>query len=176
METFKLETKRTILRPLTVEDALDFYELNSDPKVLEFTGDTAFETVEEARSFLNNYTQFKHYQVGRFAVIDKLNNEFLGWCGLKFTSYTQEYDLGFRFHQRFWSKGFATETALKSLEYGFQSLNIDSIIGRAMSENTASIKVLEKVGMKKMGEVDFEGKEGVLYQLTRINFLEHQAK
>ncbi len=176
MTTFQLETTRTILRPLTVEDAIDFYDLNTDPLVLQFTGDVAFESVESARSFLKHYSQYTDFQVGRFAVFDKQNNEFLGWSGLKFTPETQEYDLGFRFHQRFWSKGYATETALKCLEYGFLSLNIDRVVGRAMSENAASIKVLEKVGMEKIETIDFEGKEGVLYQLTRINYLEHQAE
>jgi len=176
MTTFKLESQRTILRPLTVGDAFDFYDLNTDPLVLQFTGDVAFESVERAEEFLSHYSQFADFQVGRFAVIDKLSNEFLGWCGLKFTPETQEYDLGFRFHQRFWSKGYATETACKCLEYGFVSLKIERIVGRAMSENTASIKVLEKLGMVKTGTFDFEGKEGVLYHLTRINYLEHQAE
>ncbi|MCC6701456.1 MAG: GNAT family N-acetyltransferase [Fluviicola sp.] len=176
MTTFKLETQRTILRPLTVGDAFDFYDLNTDPLVLQFTGDDAFESVENAKEFLSHYSQFTDFQVGRFAVIDKLSNEFLGWCGLKFTPETQEYDLGFRFHQRFWSKGYATETACKCLEYVFISLKIERIVGRAMSENTASIKVLEKLGMVKTGTFDFEGKEGVLYHLNRINYLEHQAE
>lgn len=97
MSTFKLETQRTILRPLTIDDAFDFYQLNSDPLVLQFTGDLPFESIENAKEFLSHYSQFADFQVGRFAVMDRLSNEFLGWCGLKFTPETQEYDLGFRF-------------------------------------------------------------------------------
>ena len=54
--------------------------------------------------------------------------------------------------QKAWSKEFPTEAAAKILEYGFNSLNIKLITGRAHIENMASIKVLEKIGMDFIGE------------------------
>jgi RimJ/RimL family protein N-acetyltransferase len=69
--------------------------------------------------------------------------EFLGWCGLKYLFETNEVDLGYRFMKKFWGKGYATEAALACIEYGFATLNLHQIVGRALPGNLASIKVLE---------------------------------
>ncbi len=160
-----LETERTYLRHLTIDDAESFYNMNQDSEVLKFTGDKPFVKIEDAKVFLSNYDQYEKYGVGRLAVIEKNTDKFIGWCGLKYSPKTDDYDIGFRFFQNYWNKGFATETAKKCLEQGFNDLNIEKIVGRAMKENTASIKVLEKIGMKFKQKIDFDGKEGVLYEL-----------
>ena len=69
-----LETSRCYLRELSVDDALHFYELNSDPEVIQYTGDQAFESIETARQFLENYNPYSTSGYGRWAVIDKKNN------------------------------------------------------------------------------------------------------
>lgn len=165
-----LETERTCLRHLTTDDAENFYNLNLNPEVLKFTGDEPFKKIEDAGNFLSNYDQYEKYGVGRLAVIEKITDKFIGWCGLKYSPENDEYDIGFRFFQDYWNKGFATETARKCLEHGFNDLNIEKIVGRAMKENTASIKVLEKTGMKFKKTFDFDGKEGVIYELILNDF------
>lgn len=162
-----LETERTIMRRLTKEDAENFYALNLDKEVLKFTGDKPFENLETAMNFLINYDQYEKYGVGRLAVIDKNTSIFLGWCGLKYNAEKNEYDIGFRFYKEYWNKGFATETARKCLDFGFNELKIEKIVGRAMNMNLASIKVLEKIGMKFKENFDFEGHEGVIFELSK---------
>ncbi|MES2629462.1 MAG: GNAT family N-acetyltransferase [Bacteroidota bacterium] len=159
-----LVTTRTLLRKLTINDAEDFYALNLDPDVLKFTGDQPFKSVLAAKNFLAGYDQYEKYGVGRMAVIDKNTSGFIGWCGLKYSEDKEEYDIGFRFHKQYWNQGYATETALKCLEYGFTDLGIERIVGRAMKENTGSIKVLEKIGMTFKQYFDFGGNEGVIYE------------
>lgn len=162
-----LETERTIMRQLTIEDAADFYSLNLDEAVLQYTGDQPFERIETAADFLANYDQYSKYGVGRLAVIDKETTEFLGWCGLKFSADKNEYDIGFRFYKKHWNQGYATETARKCLDIGFNHLHIEKIVGRAMAANIGSIRVLEKLGMKYKESFDFEGKEGVIYEVVK---------
>ena len=164
-----LETERTIMRPLSIEDANDFYSLNLDEAVLQYTGDKPFESIQTTTDFLANYDQYSKYGVGRLAVIDKATTEFLGWCGLKFSEDKNEYDIGFRFYKKHWNKGYATETARECLDYGFKQLHIEKIVGRAMAANIGSIKVLEKLGMNFKERFDFEGKEGVIYELVTNN-------
>ena len=164
-----LETERTTMCKLTIEHAIDFYTLNLDKEVLKFTGDQPFQNLQSAIEFLTNYDQYEKYGVGRLAVIDKVTSEFLGWCGLKFTEVKNEYDIGFRFYKRHWNKGLATETAQKCLEFGFCDLKVEKIVARAMLENIGSIKVLEKIGMTFKGHFDFEGNEGVLYEIRKIS-------
>lgn len=165
-EIENIETERTIMRRLSKEDAIDFYNLNLDKEVLKYTGDQPFENIQASIDFLTNYDQYEKYGVGRLAVIDKRTFKFIGWCGLRYSREKNEYDIGFRFLKNYWNKGFATETAKKCLEYGFEALKIDRIVGRAMKENIGSIKVLEKIGMKFKENFDFEEQIGIIYELT----------
>jgi RimJ/RimL family protein N-acetyltransferase len=167
-----LETTRTYLRKLSANDAADFYALNQNPEVLKFTGDKPFESIESARVFLEDYVVSHTNGLGRLAVINKQNEKFIGWCGLKYTSEKDEYDIGFRFFKEYWNQGFATETALKCLEYGFKELKLKEIVGRAMVDNTASIRVLEKIGMKFKERFESNLHDGVVYHLSNIDFNE----
>lgn len=168
-----IETSRLILREFIIEDAQDFFDLNSDPDVLKFTGDQPFSKVEDAILFLKNYQKQQYQMVGygRWAVILKPMNQFIGWCGLK-KNEENLIDLGFRFYKEQWNKGYATEAAKATLIYGFYHLQFHEIIGRAAQENSASIRVLEKIGMKfwKQGSC-----EGILnssyYKITKSEFI-----
>ncbi|RKD90480.1 GNAT family N-acetyltransferase [Mangrovibacterium diazotrophicum] len=175
MKPIKLETERTRLRELTSDDADDFYALNLNPEVIRYTGDQPFSNPEEARKFLLAYDQYQKHGTGRLAVIEKESQRFIGWCGLKYTPELQEFDLGFRFFRQYWNRGFATETAMACLDFGFNQLNLDAIVGRAMHANQASIRVLQKIGMSFVKEAEFELHPGVLYQITRDEYLKQMA-
>ncbi len=162
-----IETERTILRRLTVDDAEEIYALNLDHDVLKYTGDQPFCNIPASKDFLTKYDQYEKYGVGRLAVIEKATSKFIGWCGLKYNPDKDEYDIGFRFFRDYWDKGFATETAKRCLDFGFNELGIARIVGRAMKENNASIKVLEKIEMTFKETFDFDGHDGMIYE--RIN-------
>ena len=162
-----LETDRCYLRELTIDDAEKFYELNSDDDVIKYTGDKAFSTISEAKLFLENYNQYQKHGLGRWAVIDKTTNDFLGWSGLKYSVDLDEVDIGFRFFKKHWNKGYATETAKACIIYGFEQFNLSKIVGRAMEDNIASVKVLENIGMAFVKKMEFELHPGVLYQIEK---------
>lgn len=162
------ETERLSLRELNIADAENLYALNLDPEVTKYTGDPAFRNIAEARSFLENYDQYKKFGFGRWAVVEKDSGAFLGWCGLKFDTTTGQNDVGFRFFKNSWNRGFATESAKRCLEIGFERFEMKTILGRAMKENTASIKVLEKIGMVYDSDFDFfKGHSGVIYKIEK---------
>ncbi|WP_312089797.1 GNAT family N-acetyltransferase [Chryseobacterium sp.] len=160
-----LEANRLLLRQFEISDAENFYELNLNPNVIKYTGNSAFKDIDEAKEFLENYSDYRRNGFGRWAVIEKSTNEFIGWCGLKYDEKLDETDIGFRFFEHFWNQGFATESAKACIDYGFKELNLKTIIGRAMKENLASVKVLEKIGLQYDRDFDFDGKEGVIYRI-----------
>lgn len=163
-----LETPRLLLRELQTSDAEKFYQLNLNPNVIRYTGNSAFKNTEEAFLFLENYQDYKQNGYGRWAVIEKSNDEFIGWCGLKYDKGLAETDIGFRFFETHWNKGYATESAKACITYGFQKLHLKRIIGRAMTENAASIKVLEKIGLTFDKEFDFNKEnKGFIYRIDR---------
>ncbi|WP_040282396.1 GNAT family N-acetyltransferase [Psychroserpens damuponensis] len=162
-----LETNRLILRELHINDAQHFYNLNLNQNVIKYTGNSAFKNIQEAKEFLENYQDYKLNGYGRWAVIQKETNEFIGWCGLKFGEIENETDIGFRFFEKEWNKGFATESAKACINYGFKHLNLKRIIGRAMKENFGSIKVLEKIGMAYERDTIFLEKDAVIYKIEK---------
>lgn len=161
-----IETPRLLLREFTPGDAAALFALNKDPEVIRYTGDVPFADEADAAMFIRNYSDYKKNGYGRWAMIEKETGAFLGWCGLKFHPDTGETDIGFRLHQRYWNAGFATEAAQACLDYGFSHLGLPSIIGRAMSDNKASIRVLEKIGLHYERPFDFHGGPGVIYRIT----------
>lgn len=166
-----LETKRTFLRVITADDFENAYLLNLDPDVIKYTGDSSFDSIEKAREFLENYDHYKKYGFGRWAVINKIDHQFIGWCGLKFTQELNEFDIGFRFFKKYWNMGYATETAKACIDLGFDTFGITEIVGRAMKENISSIKVLEKIGLVFSEPFDFDGQEGVIYKIKKVDRL-----
>lgn len=161
--TFLFESERLLFRELSVADAEFFYTLNQDPEVIKYTGDQAFANIEAAYDFLSSYDTYQKYGYGRWAVIHKEQANILGWCGLRYSSVHDEVDLGYRFYKQFWNKGYATEAAQACLHYGFHDLGIQYIVGRALKDNIASIRVLEKAGMVFQKEIVMEGRKGVQY-------------
>lgn len=160
-----IETERLILRTFTEDDGLLIYELNKDPDVTKYTGDPVRD-IEHACQILGQVIlpQYALYNHGRWAVHVKSGFEFIGWCGLKARPERNEIDLGYRFMKSAWGKGFATEAAFACLQYGFEKLNLPRIVGRAMPQNTPSLKVLEKCGMKYIGEEIVDDHPAVTYE------------
>jgi len=164
------ETKRFELRELGVQNSEDFYRLNKDPQVMLFTGEKPFGSLEEAVRFLKSYDPYSAYGYGRWAVYPLGSSRFLGWCGLKYHPESNLTDLGFRIFRNYWGMGIATETSLGALDYGFGSLRLSKVIGRVMDENLASVRVLKKVGMERIGAFEEVGFKGSVYQVTKEQF------
>lgn len=102
----------------------------------------------------------------------KHNMEFIGWSGLAYLPEFDAIDLGYRFLPEYWGKGLATEASLAILDYGFNTLNIETIIAIAMPENRASTRVMEKVGMRfdKLAPYDPGMEDVAWYSMTKSDF------
>ncbi len=162
-----IQTKRLSLCEFKPEDAEKMYLLNSDPEVIKYTGDVSFNNIEEAADLIKKYDHYRKYGFGRWSVFLKDSNEYIGWCGLKYSEERNEYDIGFRFLREYWNKGFATEAAKSCIELGFTKFKINKIVGRAMLANIGSIKVLENIGLTYDDKFDFDGEEGVKYSIEK---------
>lgn len=164
LPTTILETERLYLREIVPEDAPIAYALNLDPEVLQYTGDDPFDSIEEAATFLRGYDHYRTYGFGRWGVIRKEDNVFLGWCGLKYDKEKDEFDIGFRFFKKYWNQGYATESALACLKLGFEQFKMPEIVGRARKENGASIQVLKKIGLRYHTTYEEDGEKWEIYR------------
>ena len=172
-----LETARLILRQYTEDDALAFFELNSDPEVMRYVPDESMKTVDEAREILITHplTDYRNHGFGRWACILKSTGEHIGFCGPKYLPEISDVDLGFRFTPSNWGKGYATEAARACVNYGFSRLRFDHIVGLSEADNRASIRVLEKVGMQFTGIVSLFGYEFRRYIIYRAGESRHSG-
>lgn len=167
------QTRRLYLREFSLDDAIHFYNMNLDNDVIKYTGDNPFSSEAEARTFLSNYKQYELYNMGRWAVCDKSTDEFLGWCGLKkhpeSTIDPSFVEVGYRFYKTHWGKGYATESTKAAIHYGFNTLNLKTIYAHAHIENIASLKVLEKCGLRFIHQDDYDGMPAKLYKTEAPN-------
>lgn len=174
-----METDRLYMRSFLEEDAEALFNLDADPLVSRYTGEAPKKSIQKARTLIRNYNQYSLYNMGRLACIRKSDKEFLGWCGLKTIEIDDgkvEVDLGYRFFRKFWNKGYATESSLKSLEYGFETLSLTKIIAHADPENVPSIRVMQKIGMSFYREGNFDGMYGHTYQISQSDYLTKKNK
>jgi len=176
MKEFFIETERLLMRPFSPKHSVHMFMLNSNERVLEHTGDDQFESIKKAEAFLKQYDQFKKYKMGRFSVFNKINNRYLGWCGLRFDEVSGTVDLGFRFSYDSWGKGFATESSSAILEYGFIQLGLEKIIARTRLANKASLRVIEKLKMEIEENFDFEGFPGAIFSISKVDYLNNKKK
>jgi RimJ/RimL family protein N-acetyltransferase len=168
-----IKTKRLYLREFQLSDDKSMFNLNADWDVIKYTGDPPFDSIEQAHNFIMNYSEYRRSGFGRWAVIQKEDDEFIGWCGLK-RNEQELVDIGFRFFKKYWGQGFATESAKICLKYGFEQLDLKEIIGRAADENLASIHVLKKLGMKFWKKDTCKGIDNsVYYRLTKKEYQIH---
>lgn len=148
-----IETERLILREILPTDLEGFYELDSDPEVHRYLGNNRVTDKSQVVEVINSVRQqYVDFGIGRWAIIDKKSNNFIGWTGLKFvTTLTNNhinfYDIGYRLKRKYWGQGIATESAVACLAYAFDNLNLEVVYASASIENIASNTILKKIGL-----------------------------
>ena len=152
MQVF-LETERMLLRRFTVDDVHYLVDLDSDPEVMRFlTGGkpTPREIIQHdiLPAFMNSYEPVTG--LGVFAAIEKESGEFLGWFSFrpKDAARLHEVTLGYRLRRAVWGKGYATEGARALIYKGFTELNVQRVLATTYQDNLASLRVMEKAGLK----------------------------
>jgi len=165
-----LETERLIVREWTPDDAPALFEICRDAEVMRYIGTgKPYETPDEAEKFLAWAVAYQQENgFCRWAVIEKESGKITGSCGYAYPHDTPEVELGYLFARDVWGKGFATEAARAVLDYGFEKLAFREIIAITDLENTASQKVLEKIGFTRRGIEKISGDEALIYLAKRF--------
>jgi ribosomal-protein-alanine N-acetyltransferase len=159
------QTARLEHRAFTLDDAASFFALNSHPDVIRFTGEPPLESIEQAREAIASYPDFDIVGYGRWACVLKESGAVIGFCGLKYLPELDFVDVGFRFLPEYWGQGLATEACTASIAFGFDVLKLSCILGLVLTENAASIRVLEKCGMQRNGTISYDGECALKYEL-----------
>jgi [ribosomal protein S5]-alanine N-acetyltransferase len=148
-----IETERLILREMLPTDDEALFEMDSNPEVHKYLGQNPVTDIEQVRSYIAAIRkQYVDHGIGRWTAVEKSSGNIVGWAGLKFiteveNNRTRFHDIGYRLNQKYWGKGYATESAKAALRYGFEMLQLAEIIGSANVNNTQSRRALEKCGL-----------------------------
>jgi RimJ/RimL family protein N-acetyltransferase len=173
-----LHTERLYLRRWTLADRTPFAALNADPRVVEFLpvwtaseSDAAIQRIE---------AHFDEHGFGFWAVEVPGVAPFIGFVGLAVPRFQAHFtpcvEVGWRLAAEHWGQGYATEAARAALRFGFDSLKLDEIVSYTVPENRRSRRVMERLGMQRDTQGDFdhpglpEGhrlRRHVLYRLKR---------
>ncbi len=170
-----METDRLILREIVDSDVDAMFELDSDPEVHKYLGNKPVKTIEESKKAIYFIRQqYIDRGIGRWAVINKETQEFMGWSGLKLNTeepmngYTSYYDVGYRLIKRYWGKGYATESGKAAIHYAFNTMKLKTVYGITEIDNQASHNALIKIGLHYVEDFRYE-KEDLMLRWYEIS-------
>jgi RimJ/RimL family protein N-acetyltransferase len=145
-----LETERLNLRELAFDDAPFILTLLNDPSFLRYINDKNVRNLEDARQYMLNgpMNSYARNGFGLYLVALKESQTPIGLCGLLKREELPDADIGFAFLPEFWGKGFAQEAAVAVMKDARERLGLTHLLAIVMPDNHASIKLLEKLGMK----------------------------
>ena len=148
-----LTTKRLILREMRHEDAPQLFKMDANPNVHKYLWNKPNTSITEIHDYITLVRQqYQKHKIGRFVVVLKQTNELIGWAGLKFNTVEVNkkinfFDIGYRLNENLWGNGYATEAALAWQKYAFENLHVKTLHAAAHTDNVASNKILQKIGL-----------------------------
>lgn len=172
-----LITERLKLRPFHLSDSKVVQKLAGHKKIYATTATIPHPYSDGvAEEWISKHPEwFRNGNSVQFAVVLKKNSELVGCVDLLGISKThRKAEIGYWIGVDYWNNGYCTEAARELIRFGFTTLKLHKVIGRHFSNNETSGKVLQKIGMKKVGTLrdDFfkEGKfrDIVLYEAIHI--------
>lgn len=147
-----LETPRLYFREINLSDIQAMFEMDSNPNVQKYVGNHPIKTIEQIQEVISNFqNQYKEFGIARWAVIEKETNQFIGWAGWKYIDFeinkhSNHYDLGYRFLEKEWNKGYASECVKALIEFGKTNFDRDKLFAYTNSQNQVSNHILQKHG------------------------------
>lgn len=137
-----LETNRLRIRPFTLEDAQDIFEIAGNPKVNQYMMYSQYKNLEEVKEWIG-----KVEGKSRKLVFEKKNcGKVIGIGSIKFKNNRQAYELEYSINNKFWNQGYATEASKALIKWANQNMGARKFFASHASGNLASARVLEKCG------------------------------
>lgn len=176
-----IETGRLKLRVEEESDVYAIYDMLIDPEVRKYTGGVFKKSVEHLQEIIksnsgkftlnsNDISNDNGYCA--FGVIDKVTDEYMGCCGFRFCRQMNEVELFYLYRRNFWGKGFGSEAAKAVLKFGFETIGLPAIFAAVDPVNTASEKILIKIGMNYLRMVEWSDKKMLkMYVIKKEEYL-----
>lgn len=154
-----LTTDRIVLRRWQPNDREPFAAINADADVMRYF-DKPRNRAESDATADRLEAHINDHDFGFWAAELKETGEFIGFIGIEHTSpdllCSPAVEIGWRLDKRFWGKGLAPEGARACLAYAFSKLKLEEVVSFTAEGNVPSMRVMEKIGMKRDVSADFD--------------------
>ena len=149
-----LETERLILRQLVPEDTISVYRIRSDYRVTHYNTGAPYRRVEQAlrliHSIQDGYEEQKELRWG--LVLRGDDHTVVGMCGYNYWNrHDRRASVGYDLAHAYWGQGLMPEALRAVVEFGFHAMDLNRIEADCTVENSASARVLEKLGFQPEG-------------------------
>lgn len=171
-----LETARLVLDSWQTHDWTELRPIATDVEVMRYiTGGIPW-TDEQIQSFVDRQVKLYSEQgFCRWKLLAKPAREMIGFCGVGFWRDIPDPEIGWWLARRYWGGGLATEAARAALQDAFERARLDRIVSVARPANTASIRIMEKLGLELESEFESEGVRLLRYSIDRLRYFTSRA-
>ncbi|WP_213495462.1 GNAT family N-acetyltransferase [Lactococcus formosensis] len=145
----KFETERLIFRKVELADKEDLFEYASDPEVARYVSFPVHKDLSMTEESIVDY--FIPQRLFCWAIVDKRSQKMIGTIDLRLDG--DQAIFGWVLNRNFWGRGLMPEAAASLRDLAFNVLDVKVIIAEHDAENPKSGRVMEKIGMRKMGQV-----------------------
>jgi ribosomal-protein-alanine N-acetyltransferase len=161
MPLLPLTTDRLQLRALTLEDAPAAFDIYGDPEVMRHVAGGPVADIAATEAVVQQIIAHQRlHGYSWWGVVERATGELVGDAGLySFEGTGPGVEVGYTFRRDAWGKGYATESARACLQAAFGPLELERVRAVVLPENIASVRVLEKIGMRHDGTVRYRGDE-----------------
>jgi RimJ/RimL family protein N-acetyltransferase len=172
-----IETKRLFLRQIAADDEAALHRISNEPAVRRYLWDDV--PVERAtiRDLISQSTRmFSEAGIGLFGIRRRGSENLIGFCGFVRLEGMEEPELAYELTQGAWGEGLATEASIACLRHAFKGEGLERVIAGADSENVASQRVIEKLGMRTTGHLNPNVPDASYYTVYGKEFLSRHGK
>ena len=167
-----LETERLVLDTWQGSDWTELRPIATDVDVMRYITAGAPWTDEQIRGFVDRQVKlYSERKFCRWKLLRKPAREMIGFCGVGFWRDAPDPEIGWWLARQWWGHGLATEAARAALPHAFEHAGLDRIISVARPENTASTRIMEKIGLTRDCEFENEGVRLVRYAIDRAKWM-----
>ena len=185
MAEFRHETDRLILRDWREEDWPFFWEGTNTPGVMLWLGGVCDGAKRDAAQ--QRLLSYEREHGHTFWCVERRSDgAILGFCGLKRSNQTGGplgmMEVGWRLREDAWGRGYAKEAATASLDLAFDRFDAEEVIAMTVQRNTASWGLMQRLGMRRRADLDFDNAEFdkedpviIVYSVDRASWTAHRG-
>ncbi len=185
MAEFRHETDRLILRDWREEDWPFFWEGTNTPGVMRWLGGVCDGAKRDAAQ--QRLLSYDREHCHTFWCVERRSDgAILGFCGLKRSNQTGGplgmMEVGWRLREDAWGRGYAKEAATASLDLAFDRFDAEEVIAMTVQRNTASWGLMQRLGMGRRDDLDFDNAEFdkddpviIVYSVDRASWTAHRG-